>query len=297
MRVPLDARSLLLSVCLVIPMFGSAAPPGDWTGAVRVQAITLSSGDVADVYAPVIPRKFSQRFEDAFPLVVVLQGALVDKSDYSQFGRRLAADGYVVVIPNHYQFIPGFGTALFTEVSVLTEALDQVTVEDGDSTSHLFRIVDTNRLGVVGHSYGGAVAINAAAGVCEPPFLCKDVDGDDQPNEISFFDRGPLKAVVVYGSSRTDVDRDTSGVAVALLQGTLDGVAAPIKADQTLPLLEQPHALIAITGANHYGICNENNPAADPNTPTLDQQAGLDQIVTWTDRWLRANLGALSPNR
>lgn len=297
MRVPLNARSLLLCVCLAIPMIGSAKPPGHWTGEVRAQTIILSSGDVADVYAPVIPRKFNQRFQDAFPLVVVLQGARVDKSNYSRFGRRLAANGYVVIIPNHDQFIPGFGVALFTEVSVLTEALDQVTVEDGDPTSNLFGIVDTNRLGVVGHSFGGSVAINAAAGVCEPPFLCKDVDGDDQVNEISFFDPAPLKAVVVYGSNRTDVDWDTSGVAVALLQGTVDGIAAPIKADQTLPLLEQPHALIAIAGANHYGICNENNPAADPNTPTLDQQAGLDQIVSWTDQWLRANLGGRSPDR
>jgi hypothetical protein len=110
--------------------------------------------------------------------------------------------------------------------------------------------------------------------------------------EQSFTRPAALKAVVVYGGNSPGFEADTSGVAVALLQGTRDGVAAPVKADQTLPLLQRPHALISITGANHYGICNQDDPIADPSTPTLDQELGLDQIVAWTNLWLQAHFGA-----
>jgi len=49
----------------------------------------------ADVYFPK-----ASAADDAFPIVVFLQGANVDKSDYSGFGTELARFGFVVVIPN-----------------------------------------------------------------------------------------------------------------------------------------------------------------------------------------------------
>lgn len=274
-----DTRGLLLLCSLLIPALGVAAPEPQRQMAVDSQTIRLPSGDMADIHAPILPPQLHRHFEDAFPLVILLQGALVDKSRYAQFGQRLAAQGYVVVIPNHEQLVPGFGLALFTEVGVVTDVLEQMRLADQDPSSSQFLIVDTERLGLVGHSFGGAVAINAAANICELPVACQD----------SFARPEALKAVVVYGGNRPDFAGDTSGVAVALLQGTLDSVADPEKADQTLPLLQRPHALINITGANHYGICNEDDPEADPSTPTLDQQRGLDQIAGWSRLWLDAH--------
>lgn len=275
-----DTRGWLLLCALLIPALGVAAPERQRLMAADSQTIRLPSGDMADVHAPIVAPKLHRYFEDAFPLVIVLQGALVDKSRYAEFGRRLAARGYVVVIPNHEQVVPGFGLALFTEVGVVTDVLEQMRLADQDPSSRHFLIVDTEHLGLVGHSFGGAVAINAAAEICELPFACKD--GFERPDA--------LKAVVVYGGNRPDFAGDTSGVAVALLQGTLDSVAAPEKAEQTLPLLQFPHALIHVTGANHYGLCNEDDPEADPSTPTLDQQRGLDQIAGWSSLWLDAHL-------
>ncbi|MBK1719620.1 alpha/beta hydrolase family protein [Thiocystis violacea] len=275
-----DTRWLFLLCPLLIPVLGTAAPESPRLMAAHTQVVRLPSGDLADVHAPIVSPRLNRYFEDAFPLVILLQGARVDKSRYAQFGQRLAARGYVVVIPNHEQVIPGFGLALFTEVGVVSHVLDRMRLADEDPSSRLFQIVDTERLGLVGHSFGGGIAINAAAGICERPFACQD----------SFERPDALKAIVVYGGNRPDFEGDTSGVAVALLQGTLDGVADPEKAEQTLPLLQPPHALIHVTGANHYGICNEDDPEADASTPTLDQQRGLDQIVGWTSLWLESHL-------
>ncbi len=276
----------LFPLALFVPTFGASEPldqaqiPTGTPVNVQSEVISLPNGDLADLYYPRVPFRLSRRYEDTLPLVILMQGALVDKSRYSEFGRQLAATGYVVVIPNHEQAVPDFGFALFTSVDVIGAVLEHMRIEDDDPRSRLFRIIDTQRLGLVGHSYGGAVAINAAAGICQQPFACE-----------TSFERPPaLKAVVVFGGSRPELDGDTTGVAVALLQGSLDGVADPEKAEQTLPLLARPHALISIGGANHYGICNEDDPIAELSAPTLDQQEGIRQLVDWTHLWLRANL-------
>ncbi len=257
---------------------------------VQAQTIVLPSGDFADVYVPEIPYDLRNKFVSAFPLIVFLQGANVDKSNYSKLALRVAAEGFVLVIPNHYRAIPSLAPTpgLYAEVSEVTDVLDGITAEDMDSASALAGIVDLGRMGVAGHSLGGAVGIDAAAGVCEFP-LCTG----------SYTRPAPLRAAIFYGTNEIDpetgtiIDRNTSGVAVALLQGTSDGIAAPAAADSTLPTLALPHGLVSIAGANHYGICNTNNPSGaspDPNVPTVPQSMSVDYIAGWVVQWFETNL-------
>ena len=71
---------------------------------IRTIELTLPNSDKADVYYP--RTRSSKTFADAFPVVIVLQGANVDKIHYERFGRRLARHGFVVVIPNHFRSLP-----------------------------------------------------------------------------------------------------------------------------------------------------------------------------------------------
>jgi hypothetical protein len=123
--------------------------------------------------------------------------------------------------------------------------------------------------------------------VCEPP-LCAPP-----------FTRPPeLRAAALYGTNiatgtTLDRDLDTSGVAVALVQGTVDGVAPPVEAATTYPSLERPRALICIRGGNHYGITDVDDPAGalpDPNDPTISQQAAVALVAHWSGLWLRAQV-------
>jgi predicted dienelactone hydrolase len=255
---------------------------------VRVQSVTLPRGDLADVYFPVPPPSLTRPVTDAFPLVALLQGALVDKSHYERLGRLLAAQGLVVVIPNHLRTLPGFPPqSAFTDVNVVTDVLTAIGAADADPGSPLYRIVDTDHMGLVGHSLGGSIGLYAVAGRCLPT-IC---DGTyERP--------AALKAAVFYGTSLLGsdgaaMDLDTSAAPVALVQGSLDGVALPKKADLTYPSLETPRALITIKGANHYAICDENNPAGakpDPSAPTLEQDVATEAVARWTGLWLRAQL-------
>jgi hypothetical protein len=272
---------------LILPL------PSRW---IQTVAVTLPNGDAADVYYPRVP--FPHAFVDAFPVVAMLQGAQVDKLQYEEFGRRLARHGFVVVIPNHFRSLaPGAPPALFTSRTVITNVLAQMTAEDNNPGSPLYRIVDTDTLALAGHSFGGVVGLfaSAAVDVCVgpfvPPFLLPFCDGQ-------YTRPAALRATAFYGTSLVQngvllLDLNTTGVATALVQGSLDGRSPLANAELTYPTLEHPRALIEIEGANHYGICDKNNPPGaqpDPSDPTLEQKKAVRLVGKWTALWLRAQL-------
>ena len=58
--------------------------------------------------------------------------------------------------------------AALTEASVLNDAFAHVVAEGANPGSPVFGLVDGSRLGVTGHSLGGAVALNIIGGICPP---------------------------------------------------------------------------------------------------------------------------------
>ncbi|MBK1643551.1 hypothetical protein CKO25_02525 [Thiocapsa imhoffii] len=260
--------------------------------AVRTLTLTLDNGDVADVYLPRIRSRLAGWFEDSLPLVAVLQGALVDKSQYRQLALQLARRGHVVVVPNHFRtFPPAFpDPVLFSEVGVVTAVYTSMVAADADPSSPLFRVVDTEHMAVIGHSLGGRVGLTALAGVCEPA-ICTAPDGTYTPPAA--LRTGAFYGTNLLGVDGVVIDLDTTGAAVALVQGSLDGVSTPDKADATYPTLESPRARIDIEGANHFGITDQNDPPGawpDPLQPTLPQPVANHYVAQWIGYWLRFHL-------
>ena len=299
----------IVSVSFVLVAVATAAvdahspSPKSFTGSwIRTTSVTLPNGDEADVHFPHVPALWRKYFTDAFPVVAVLQGAQVDKKYYENFGRQLARQGFVVVIPNHFQAPPPPAPPfplLLPDQFVIVHALNQMKKEDTDPQSPLYGIVDTERMGVTGHSFGGVVGLFAIDERCQPPF-CFGPPVFPLPKEVGagvFYGTNTCNVTGEIMDERCDegrvIDIETGNIPVALVQGLRDGLAKPAEAEATFAVLDGRRALIRIDGANHYGICDENNPSGaqpDVTAPTLRQEQATARVAHWTGLWLRAHL-------
>ncbi|MET0592782.1 MAG: hypothetical protein ABW133_08795 [Polyangiaceae bacterium] len=295
-RIMLSGLALLLvSACGAAPEEANVETNDETLCATGSFTTTLLSGDHADVYHPV------GGAPNSYPIIAFLQGGLVDKALYSGFAKALAGGGYVVVVPNHFAALapPPAPPGLFTQQSVVTDVLASMTAADADAASPLYKIVDTNNLGVSGHSFGGAAALFAVEGSCKPPFCFG-----------TFTRPAQLKAAAVYGVNTVDpttgtlLDVNTSAAPSVLLQGSVDGRATPANAALTFNLMETPKGLITFDGLNHWGIADVQNPppnTPDPGVQTRPQSWGIAKTAKYAqtvfDAYLKSNNGALKKLR
>lgn len=245
--------------------------------------------DEADIYYPVSSPNAPV---DSLPVVLLLQGALVDKADYTNFATNVAQYGFAVIVPNHIRTLvnPATGqasTGLFSEQEQVNDVLAYAITANTNSASPLANRLNPGKLGLIGHSRGGAVGLSAIQDICFP-FLCTGTFS--RPKE--------LMAGVFYGSTFRDprfggiippIEND--GLPVALIAGDRDGVVGNFAAiEETYEQIQDPpKALITVQGANHYGITNEDSPR-DPVRPTLDQNIATKTIARWSGLFLRASL-------
>jgi hypothetical protein len=246
------------------------------------------NNDLADIYFP--KPKDLKTGNNSFPVALLLQGANVDKSSYSEYASIVARYGFVVVVPQHPRTLPQFGfNGLLPETSQINDVLEQIQIENS-TASPVNGIVNTEKLALLGHSAGGAVGLSAIANICVQPILCEG--SFEQPDE--------LVAGIFFGANlrrqATDefIPINNSGIPTALIQGNLDGIGLPIRAEKTYNNIQNPpKALISISGANHYGITNNNNPDGpfpDPNNPTIPQDVAVETVARWSGLFLRASV-------
>lgn len=287
---------LAIALILFTPVYprtwGATIPNGQQEFGTVEHYTVVIDGDSADIDVPISAHSQNH----PLPVVLLLQGANVDKSNYALFSSRLAHHGFIVIVPNHWRKfppIPGVGKdILLPEQHQVNRVMDYLTGENADPSSFLFGITDLNQLLLVGHSMGGLAGIYAIQGVCHPP-LC-----------FGNFER-PVALVggVFYGTnlkghlSRRIPPIANDGIPIALIQGSLDGATRPLDTAETYEKIQDsPKALITIEGANHYGITNTNNPInppgmpliqADPVIPTLEQAKAINSIADQTALFFR----------
>lgn len=254
----------------------------------RYTTTITTNGDLADIYYPITK---SKACPVEFPIALLMQGALVDKSDYSDFASQVASYGFIVVVPNHERTLTAPTgqtlTGLFPEQRQVNDILNWMVGEDANPDSPIAKIIDTDKLGLLGHSFGGSVGLVASQediyipGISSPDFI--------QPPE--------LKAGIFYGTSFRNPIGDAvlplnnQDIPIGLIVGDRDGVIKPFSTAETYDLiLNPPKALITVEGANHYGITNLDNPMREPNRPILGQSTATETIARWSALFLQAHL-------
>lgn len=253
----------------------------------RYTTAIAPDGDVADVYFPVVS---VTKNKYKFPIALLLQGALVDKSHYSNFASQVASYGFIVVVPNRQRTLTAptrqSVKGLFSEQKQVNDVLKQMVVENTNSASPIARIVDTNKLGLLGHSFGGYVGLGAIQNICFPG-VCSG----------KFTRPRQLMAGIFYGTNfkvppmtGTFPQIDNQNIPTGLIWGSLDGVSDKNETQQTYnQIQDSPKALIVVEGANHYGITNQDN-SRDPSRPKLEPAIATKTIARWSALFLRAHL-------
>jgi hypothetical protein len=245
---------------------------------------TGSDLDPTDIYYPV-----SVNPTDTLPIALMLQGALVDKADYANYATLVARYGFIVVVPNHERTLVGpMGsfTGFFPDVELVNDVLTFMETENLDNTSPVFGQVKTTEMGILGHSFGGAVGLTAIQGICFP-ILCT----------TTFNRPSALKAGIVYGAGLVDqmtgeiIPIDNEGIPTGFIAGELDGVEELDDVIQSYNKTQDPpKVLVTVLGANHYGITNEDNPLRDPSTPAIAQSVATETIARWSALFLRSHI-------
>jgi len=246
------------------------------------------NGDDIDVYYPV------SGGTETFPVALLMQGGRVDKMYYEGYAQTVSQYGFIVIVPNHMITIDMAGfiaEGLFAEQQQMYDTLAFTAQENDNASSPLYGIVDTQRLVMLGHSYGAACTIGAMQNSCEYPFC---------PEGATFTRPEELKAVALcgintkpYGPVEGDI-RETNnlGMPFAIINGKLDNNATYDVTKISYDLIQDPpKAMVFIKGANHYAMCDMNNPpgpGADPNVPTLEQEVSAETAARWSALFLRA---------
>lgn len=248
------------------------------------QYSTVIDSDMTDIYYPVVSDPTIST-----PIALLLQGALVDKADYSNYASLVASYGFTVVVPNNVRTLPGPGgvpfTGFFPEQGQVPSVLDFMTLENNNPNSPVAGLLDTDSLGLLGHSFGGGVGIASVQDNC---FFGLCTDSYSFPEE--------LKAGIFYGTGFNLSDAGFLGVPpidnqapVGLIVGTRDGVVRPSSTVETYNnILNSPKLFVELEGANHYGITNEDNLLREAVRPTLEQDVATETIARWSAAFLSA---------
>ncbi|MEI6127306.1 MAG: hypothetical protein WCQ99_12220, partial [Pseudomonadota bacterium] len=232
-----------------------------FTNVAGYETIMVPNGDKTDIYYPVLD---SADTMTKFPIALLLQGGRVDKFFYKGFAEHVARYGFIVAVPNHLNSysMPGFAAeGLFSEAAQIYDYLAFMSAENSNPSSPLAGRVDNATLVMLGHSFGAACTIDAIQNKCQFPF-CPEGESFTRPPE--------LKAVALCGINTKPRGKpgdnniyptDNMGMPFAIVNGAIDNNAKKDITEISYGLIKDPpKALVFIKGANHYAMCDMNNP-------------------------------------
>lgn len=282
-------RSLLAALTLtlaglIVPVAAPVAAQADPVSPVTQVAVSTYqsqiTNDGTNVYYPT-------DVTGTLPVALLLQGGKVHRMHYAEYAAEVASYGFIVVTPNHRR-LNFFSLDYYTSTSQIGETLSWMTSENARATSPLEGHIDTSTLVLLGHSFGGATGLSIAESKCSIPFC----------TGLSFTLPTQVKAGSFFGTHNEFLGsyaNVNNKIPVQLVQGQEDGVAEPSQAETTFARIQNgPKQIVRLSGANHYGITNTQNPSgADPEVgpQSLSQSASIDAAARWAALWLRAQLG------
>lgn len=276
----LSALALAATFAVVAPVSATADSSTSFTTSEVSTYQSKIKNDGTNVYYPT-------NAVGELPVALLLQGGKVNRNFYSEYAAKVASYGFIVVTPNHKR-LNFFDLDYYTSTSQVGETLSWMATENGTSSSPLHGRIDTDTMVLLGHSFGGATGLSIAEDKCSIPFC----------TTLTFNLPSAVKAGSFYGTNNAilgiypSIDNQ---IPVQLVQGQSDGVAEPAQAESSYGKIANGHKqIVRVTGANHYGITDVQNPAganAEVNSQSSSQAQSIETSARWAALWLRAQLG------
>lgn len=243
----------------------------------------------ADLYIPREPFR-------AMPLVVISHGLGGGRTAFKYFAEHLASHGYVVAVPEH----PGSSGKQFeallnnqeTDVSRPTEFIDRPLdisflldelLQRNQTDPLLKSRINSEQVGVLGHSYGGYTAIALAGGTltfgplrqdCAPTLLSQSLNLSlllqcqalTLPQKAYSLADPRVKGVIAINSIGGSIfgadGYKTVKTPLMMVSGTADTIATPLF-EQLRPfswISAANKQLILIDGATHFSVLDPLAP-------------------------------------
>src|SRR6478609_4080717 len=159
-----------------------------------------------------------------FPFALMLQGANVDKVNYAKYAKLVSSFGFIVIVPNHASTVP---PGLYPVESQVTATAAWSLTENVRTDSPIKGWIDTDKMGLLGHSFGGAAGLYAVEGTCQPPFCF---------GPPVFVKPAALKGAAFYGTNTVQgpvADPIDVKVPTVLINGTQDTISTTAEAQAT----------------------------------------------------------------
>lgn len=185
------------------------------------------------------------------PVVILSHGFSLGRTGYAWLAEHLASYGFVVVAPQHYELVDEtlseFWRASITRPQEIAVVLDYVAAQS-EQGGKFARLIDMERLAVIGHSYGGYTALAMAGAridVGGMTTLCTEAEESGDPNawlcgmvmpyvadmaELAGFDATVDGLWPSWGDNRVDAVVSMAGDAYFFTEGGLAEITIPVMA-------------------------------------------------------------------
>jgi predicted dienelactone hydrolase len=120
-----------------------------------------------------------------YPLVILSPGFSIGAAAYGWLAEHLASYGFVVIAPEHREYMDGELSGLWQAVPARPQDILAVLAYADESDGVLRGLVDSERVAVLGHSYGGYTALAAAGARIDTAGLtahCEDAYAEEYPS-------------------------------------------------------------------------------------------------------------------
>lgn len=229
-----------------------------------------STGNRGDVYVDASPATS----EGGFPLVVVAHGLYGQRTTSTATLELLASQGYVVAAPDFP--LTNFSTYasetvwlpdLFQQPGDVSFVIDSLTGTGDPIANDLVGIVDGDRVGLTGHSFGGAtVLLTGFSGPLADPRIDAIV---------------ALSPFTCFFGSESFADES---VPLLLVHGSSDAILEQIWSDELDGFTRAPKIYAKIVGGDHMGF------TSDPTRPKGERDLEFFTVVSGAQEAAEATL-------